>query len=209
MADPTVYDQRNGYSNRQKMIGSTYHASSLSFNKSGSKNSKQTIHSTYNGHHPSGTASGLHSHNSSIHSSHMKTRSPGNSQLSTMQANANAQGQHPPQVLVANGVTTAQVGNAPPNNLQMHHFHPSGTLHQKNSMSLGQYETTKVKVSSLFDDYSIFYLNALLFVLFMSRFAGTTWSGLERRSAKERLNLNEYEANSRESAVDVSLRRRK
>ena len=191
------------------MIGSTYHASSLSFNKSGSKNSKQTIHSTYNGHHPSGTASGLHSHNSSIHSSHMKTRSPGNSQLSTMQANANAQGQHPPQVLVANGVTAAQVGNAPPNNLQMHHFHPSGTLHQKNSMSLGQYETTKVKVSSLFDDYSIFYLNALLFVLFLSRFAGTTWSGLERRSAKERLNLNEYEAISRESAVDVSLRRRK
>ena len=126
VADPTVYDQRNGYSNRQKMIGSTYHASSLSFNKSGSKNSKQTIHSTYNGHHPSGTASGLHSHNSSIHSSHMKTRSPGNSQLSTMQANANAQGQqHPPQVLVANGVTAAQSGNnAPPNNLQMHHFHP-------------------------------------------------------------------------------------
>ena len=75
-------------------------------------------------------------------------------------------------------------------------------------MSLGQYETTKVKVSSLFDDYSIFYLNALLFVLFMSRFAGTTWSGLERRSAKERLNSNEYEAISRESAVDVSLRRR-
>ena len=109
------------------MIGSTYHASSLSFNKSGSKNSKQTIHSTYNGHHPSGTASGLHSHNSSIHSSHMKTRSPGNSQLSTMQANSGsvnvAQGQHPPQVLVANGVASG------PNNLQMHHFHPSGTLH--------------------------------------------------------------------------------
>lgn len=193
------------------MIGSTYHASSLSFNKSGSKNSKQTIHSTYNGHHPSGTASGLHSHNSSIHSSHMKTRSPGNSQLSTMQANANAQGQqHPPQVLVANGVTAAQSGNnAPPNNLQMHHFHPSGTLHQKNSMSLGQYETTKVKVSFLFDHYSIFYyLNALLFVLFLSRFAGTTWSGLERRSAKGRLNLNEYEAISRESALVVCLRRR-
>ena len=25
-----------------------------------------------------------------------------------------------------------------------HNFHPSGTLHHKNSMSLGQYETTKV-----------------------------------------------------------------
>lgn len=43
-----------------------------------------------------------------------------------------------PQVQVNNGGTGA--------NLQMHHFHPSGSLHQKNSMSLGQYETTKVKV---------------------------------------------------------------
>jgi len=34
--------------------------------------------------------------------------------------------------------------------IQMHHFHPSGTLHQKNSMSMGQYETTKVKVANIF-----------------------------------------------------------
>lgn len=28
----------------------------------------------------------------------------------------------------------------------MNQFHPSGTLHHKNSMSMGQYETTKVKI---------------------------------------------------------------
>jgi hypothetical protein len=58
-------------------VGSSYHASSLSFSKNPKMSAKQasvTIHQTYNG-----TAGGLHSHNSSIHSSHMKTRSPGNS----------------------------------------------------------------------------------------------------------------------------------
>ena len=72
----------------------------------------------------------------------MKTRSPGNSQLSTTHNNTGMQGVvagNPQQVIgPANGAV------AGPGSLQMHHFHPSGALHQKNSMSLGQYETNKV-----------------------------------------------------------------
>jgi len=79
--EQSTYEARNGYSNRSKIMGTSYHASSLSFSKNpklGSKQTSATIHQTYNG-------TGLHSHNSSIHSSHMKTRSPGNSQLGTIQ----------------------------------------------------------------------------------------------------------------------------
>ena len=121
--DSGVYDQRNGYSNRNKLMGSSYHASSLSFSKNNNKlNSKQaaaTIHSTYNG----TTGGGIHSHNSSIHSSHMKSRSPGNSQLSTMQNKTGAGHGAAQQVIVNSGAANG------PGSLQMHHFHPSGTLH--------------------------------------------------------------------------------
>lgn len=127
-ADPPGSYERNGYSNRSKIMGSSYHASSLSFNK----NPKQlaqaatmsaTIHQTYNG-------TGRHSHNSSIHSSHMKTRSPGTSTIAGVV-------HHP------NAVAMAQGGTLP-----AHNFHPS-VSHHKNSMSLGQYETTKVKVGAV------------------------------------------------------------
>ena len=71
------------------LVGTNYHPSAMSFSsKSTMKTGIQskgavasTIHQTYNG------SSGLHSHNSSIHSSHMKTRSPGTSQLSTIHNN--------------------------------------------------------------------------------------------------------------------------
>lgn len=138
------YDQRNGYSNRQKIVGSNYHASSLSFSKNSklaSKPATSTIHQTYNGTAP---GTGLQSHNSSIHSSHMKTRSPGNSQLGTIHNSGNATGGGS-IIGQAQGISSGG-GQA----LQMHHFHPSGTFHQKNSMSLGQYETTKVKVFLIF-----------------------------------------------------------
>ena len=124
--EQSTYEARNGYSNRTKLVGTSYHASSLSFSKNPKLSAKQAsmaIHQTYNG-------TGLHSHNSSIHSSHLKTRSPGTSQMGTITQTTSSVG--PQQVLINQG------------GLQMHHFHPSGTLHQKNSMSMGQYDTSKV-----------------------------------------------------------------
>lgn len=113
--EQSTYEARNGYSNRTKMMGQSYHASSLSFSKNPKLPSKQasaTIHQTYNG-------TGLHSHNSSIHSTHLKTRSPGNSQLGTIQqtnsGTVSGMGTAAPQVMHGGG-------------LQMHHFHPSGAV---------------------------------------------------------------------------------
>ena len=74
----------------------------------------------------------------------MKTRSPGNSQLGTIHNGGGSVVNSGGNQILNNGAPAITSGGG---GIQMHHFHPSGTLHQKNSMSLGQYETTKVKVS--------------------------------------------------------------
>ena len=109
--------ERNGFSNRPKIVGGSYHVSSLSFSKNTKSHNNSGLstggtipHQPY-----SGTGTGLHSHNSSIHhSSHIKSRP--------------AQVQH----LSANAQNIAITGSGG---------------HHKNSLSMGQYDTAKVKMS--------------------------------------------------------------